>query len=114
GFHSAIEAVPSHSRTVGVSGVIDDSLFRGVTDAGESPELALRLAAIFAFDLDFYTDTRPGDSFRVVVEKQTLASGQTISYGPILAAEYNNGSRCYRAVLFREASGNEAYYTAEG
>jgi murein DD-endopeptidase MepM/ murein hydrolase activator NlpD len=113
-FRSEIEAVPSHSETVGVSGQIDDSLFQAIIDAGESPALALRLAAIFAFDLDFYTDTRPGDTFRVVVEKQTLASGETLSYGRILAAEYNNGSRSYRAVLFRDATGNEAYYTAEG
>jgi len=114
GFHSEIEAIPLHSETVGVSGEIDDSLFQAVTDAGENPALALRLAAIFAFDLDFYTDTRQGDTFRVVVEKQTLANGETISYGPILAAEYNNGSRSYRAVLFRDSSGNESYYTAEG
>jgi murein DD-endopeptidase MepM/ murein hydrolase activator NlpD len=114
GFHSEIETIPSESETIGVSGEINDSLFQAVTDAGESPELALRLAAIFAFDLDFYTDTRPGDSFRVVVEKQTLASGETVSYGPILAAEYNNGSRSYRAVLFRDPSGHEAYYTPEG
>ncbi|HXW61734.1 MAG TPA: M23 family metallopeptidase [Candidatus Acidoferrales bacterium] len=113
-FRSEIEAVPSHSETVGVTGQVDDSLFQAVIDAGESPALALRLAAIFAFDLDFYTDTRPGDTFRVVVEKQTLASGETISYGRILAAEYNHGSRSYRAVLFRDTSGNEAYYTAEG
>ncbi len=114
GFRSEIEAIPSHAETIGVSGEIDDSLFQAVTDAGENPALALRLAAIFAFDLDFYTDTRPGDTFRVVVEKHTLASGETLSYGPILAAEYKNGSRSYRAVLFRDASGKEAYYTAEG
>jgi murein DD-endopeptidase MepM/ murein hydrolase activator NlpD len=113
-FHSEIQAIPSHFETIGVSGEIDDSLFQGVTDAGESAELALRLAAIFAFDLDFYTDTRPGDTFRIVVEKQTLLTGETVSYGRILAAEYNNGSRSYRAVLFRDASSHEAYYTPEG
>jgi len=114
GFRSEIEAIPLHSETIGVSGEIDDSLFQAVTDAGENPALALRLAAIFAFDLDFYTDTRPGDTFRVVVEKQTLPNGETISYGPILAAEYNAGSRSYRAVLFGDPAGKEAYYTAEG
>lgn len=113
-FHSEIQAIPSKSETVGVSGRIDDSLFQAVTDAGENPELAMRLAAIFAFDLDFYTDPRPGDTFRIVVEKKTLQSGQTIFYGRILAAEYNNGNRSYRAVLFRDASGNEAYFTPEG
>jgi len=113
-FHSQIEAIPSRSAEVGVSGRVDDSLFQAVTDAGEKPELAMRLAAIFAFDLDFSTDPRPGDTFRVVVEKKTLASGETISYGPILAAEYDNGGRAYRAVLFRDESGKEAYFTPDG
>jgi len=113
-FHSEIEAIPSRSDTVGVGGQIDDSLFAAVTDAGEKPELAMRLANIFAFDLDFYTDPRPGDTFRVVVEKKTLKSGELVSYGRILAAEYNNGGRSYRAVLFGDASRNEAYFTPEG
>jgi murein DD-endopeptidase MepM/ murein hydrolase activator NlpD len=113
-FHAEIRAIPSHLETAGVSGRIDGSLFQAVTDAGENPKLAMRLASIFAFDLDFYTDPRPGDTFRVVVEKEALANGQTISYGRILAAEYNNGSRSYRAVLFRDASGHEAYFTPEG
>jgi len=113
-FHSEIQAIPWHSVTVGLSGKIDDSLFQAVADAGENPELAMRLAAIFAFDLDFYTDPRPGDTFRVVVEKKSLTNGQTISYGRILAAEYNNGKTCYRAILFRDAFGNQAYFTPEG
>jgi murein DD-endopeptidase MepM/ murein hydrolase activator NlpD len=113
-FHSEIETIPSHTEAVGVGGKIDDSLFRAVTDADEKPELAMRLAQIFAFDLDFYTDPRPGDTFRVVVEKKTLANGEVIAYGQILAAEYNNGGRSYRAVLFHDPSGAVAYYTPEG
>jgi murein DD-endopeptidase MepM/ murein hydrolase activator NlpD len=113
-FHSEIETIASHAETVGVGGRIEDSLFQAVTDAGENPELAMRLAAIFQFDLDFSTDPRPGDTFRVVVEKKILGNGQTIWYGHILAAEYNRGTRSYRAVLFRDASGNESYFTPEG
>jgi murein DD-endopeptidase MepM/ murein hydrolase activator NlpD len=50
----------------------------------------------------------------VVVEKKTLASGETAAYGRILAAEYNNGGRKFSAVLFHDPSGNPAYYTPEG
>ncbi len=114
GFRSEIETVPWDTKTVGAGGAIDGSLFQAITDAGEKPELAMRLAGIFAFDLDFYTDPRPGDTFRVVVEKKILANGETISYGPILAAEYNNGPHAYRAVLFHDPSGHAAYYTPEG
>jgi len=113
-FRSEIETIPSQTDTVGVGGQIDDSLFQAVTDAGEKPELAMRLAAIFQFDLDFYTDPRPGDTFRVVVEKKTLANGETLAYGRILAAEYDNGGRAYRAVLFHDPAGNPVYFTPDG
>ncbi|MFZ0411063.1 MAG: peptidoglycan DD-metalloendopeptidase family protein [Candidatus Acidiferrales bacterium] len=113
-FHSAIETIPSETQTAGVSGVIHGSLFEGVVDAGERPELAMRLAEIFGWDLDFYTDPRPGDTFRVVVEKKVFANGATPQYGRILAAEYNNGGRPYRAVLFHDPAGNPAYYAPDG
>jgi murein DD-endopeptidase MepM/ murein hydrolase activator NlpD len=113
-FHSEIQIIPSRTDTAGVSGEIRGSLFEAVIDAGEKPELAMRLAEIFGWDLDFYTDPRPGDTFRVVVEKKQLSNGETAGYGRILAAEYNNERHPYRAVLFHDPSGNPAYYTPEG
>src|SRR5580693_6544490 len=113
-FHSEIQTIPSETKTVGVTGEVHGSLFGAVIDAGERPELAMRLADIFGWDLDFYTDPRPGDTFRVVVEKKILANGETSSYGKILMAEYNNGPRTYRAVLFHDPTGAPAYYTPDG
>jgi murein DD-endopeptidase MepM/ murein hydrolase activator NlpD len=74
----------------------------------------MRLANIFGWDLDFYTDPRPGDTFRVVVEKKKFANGDGVVYGRILAAEYKNRGRVYGAVLFHDPFGNPAYYTPEG
>ena len=113
-FHSTIETIPSHADEVGVSGKVEGSLFQAVTDAGEKTELAMRLAEIFGWDLDFYTDPRPGDTFRLVVEKKTFANGDTIAYGRILAAEYDNAGHAYRAILFPGPSGVPAYYTPDG
>ena len=102
-FHSEIQTIPSETEEAGVAGEIHGSLFEAVVDAGEKPELAMRMADIFGWDLDFYTDPRPGDTFRVVVEKKTLSNGEFAAYGRILAAEYvNNGRRAYRAVLFHD------------
>jgi murein DD-endopeptidase MepM/ murein hydrolase activator NlpD len=113
-FQAEIQTVPSVTETAGVEGQIRGSLFEGVTAAGEKPELAMRLADIFGWDLDFYTDTRPGDTFRVVVEKKKFTTGGAVVYGRILAAEYKNRGRVYGAVLFHDPSGNPAYYTPEG
>jgi murein DD-endopeptidase MepM/ murein hydrolase activator NlpD len=112
--HSEIQTIPSEMQTIGVMGEVRGSLFEAVINAGEKPELAMRLAQIFGWDLDFYTDPRPGDTFRVVVEKKLLANGELLSYGRILAAEYKNAGRAYGAVLFHDASGAPAYFTPEG
>src|SRR6202007_280161 len=58
--------------------------------------------------------SRPGDTFRIVVEKKNVANGETASYGRILVAEYNNAGRPYRAVLFHDVAGHPAYFTPEG
>jgi murein DD-endopeptidase MepM/ murein hydrolase activator NlpD len=114
GFSAEVKAIPSKTEVATVIGQIDGSLFNAVAQAGESPELTLALARIFSYDLDFYTDPRKGDTFRVVLEKKKYADGKTAGYGKILAAEYNNGARKYQALLFHDDGGRPGYYTAEG
>jgi murein DD-endopeptidase MepM/ murein hydrolase activator NlpD len=114
GFTAAVQEIPSSVEVQTVSGKLENSLFNAVEDARESPEVALRLAQIFGYDLDFYTDPRKGDTFRVVLEKKKYASGETAGYGRILAAEYDNGGKKYQALLFHDPEGRPAYYTADG
>lgn len=113
-FDAEIKQTPAAIQIVPISGEVQGSLFDGIMAAGETPELAVRLADIFAWDIDFNTDTQPGDTFRLVVEKKEFADGSSPSYGRIFAAEYTNSGHVYRAVLFHDASGNSAYYSATG
>jgi murein DD-endopeptidase MepM/ murein hydrolase activator NlpD len=114
GFSAEVQSIPLHTETAVISGQLEDSLFNAVEQVGESPEIALRLAQIFGYDLDFYTDPRRGDTFRVVLEKKKYERGETAGYGRILAAEYVNGSKKYQALLFHDPGGRPAYYTADG
>ena len=114
GFTALVEEIPSKTEVAAVTGRVDDSLFNAVEDAGESAELAMRLAQIFGYDLDFYTDPRKGDTFRIILEKKKYAKGQTAGYGNILAAEYENAGRKYQALLFHDPTGRPAYYSADG
>lgn len=114
GFSAEVKAIPSKTEVATVSGRISDSLFNAVAQAGESPELAMRLAQIFGYDLDFYNDPRKGDTFRVVLEKKKYADGKSAGYGKILAAEYNNGGKKYQALLFHDETGHPGYYSADG
>jgi murein DD-endopeptidase MepM/ murein hydrolase activator NlpD len=114
GFTAQVKDIPLRMETAAVLGRVDDSLFNAVEDAGESAELALRLAQIFGYDLDFYTDPRKGDTFRIVVEKKRYANGQLAGYGKIFAAEYDNAGRKYQALLFHDPDGRAGYYSADG
>jgi murein DD-endopeptidase MepM/ murein hydrolase activator NlpD len=114
GFTARISEIPSKTEVVAVTGRVDDSLFNAVEDAGESAELALRLAQIFGYDLDFYTDPRQGDTFRMVLEKKKYMNGETLGYGKIFAAEYENAGRKYQALLFHDPAGRPGYYAADG
>jgi murein DD-endopeptidase MepM/ murein hydrolase activator NlpD len=113
-FHAEIRTIPTTMEYAGVSGRVADSLFNAVTDAGERPELALALAEIFGWDIDFNTDTRPGDTFRLVVEKKRYTDGDLALYGRILLAEYTNAGHAFQAVLFHDAQGHPAYYGPDG
>lgn len=113
-FHAEIRTIPSVTEIAGVTGEITDSLYNAVLAAGEGPGLAVQLADVFGWDLDFYTDPRPGDTFRLIVEKKRYLDGTPGGYGQILAAEYINEGRVYQAVLFRDPSGRQAYYAPDG
>src|SRR5580692_1923777 len=114
GFSAEVRVIPSKTEITAVFGRLDDSLFHAVEQAGESPEIAMRLAQIFGYDLDFYTDPRRGDTFRVLLEKKKYADGKTAGYGKIFAAEYDNGGKKYQALLFHDELGHAAYYNGDG
>lgn len=108
------EVVSRHYDTevATVEATITSSLFNAVGAAGEEDQLALDLADIFAWDVDFNTEIQKGDSFRVAVEKQSL-DGRFSRYGQILSAEFVRGSRVLRAVRFESARG-PGYYAPDG
>ncbi len=100
------------SRVEGASGTISSSLFEAIEDSGEQDQLALDLADIFAWDVDFNTEIQGGDAFRVAVEKQYL-DGRFVRYGRVLAAEFVRGERVLRALRF-EAERGPGYYAPDG
>jgi len=101
------------TRTAVVAGTIESSLFGAISAAGEGDQLALDLADVFAWDVDFNTELQPGDSFRVVVEKQYVEGG-FCRYGRLLAAELVRGPRRLRAVRHEAAGQAPGYYDPDG
>jgi murein DD-endopeptidase MepM/ murein hydrolase activator NlpD len=93
--------------------VIDSSLFQAAGAANISDMVALKLANIFGWDIDFVLDIREGDRFTAVYE-QIYQDGKYIRDGEVLAAEFVNNGRVYRAVRFVGENGNAGYYTPNG
>ena len=96
------------------SGTITRSLFGTFNDIGASPALAAQLADILSTQVNFLKEQRPGDTFRIIVEEESL-DGEFISFGPILALEYT-GVKAGRKRLFRFAAGDDpaTYYDEKG
>jgi murein DD-endopeptidase MepM/ murein hydrolase activator NlpD len=113
GYEFRREAIPYEVEKKTVSGVIESSFFGAVTQAGESEELALRLANIFAYDVDFMRDLRTGDSFTVIIEKR-FREGAFSGYGELSAASFTNQGQTYYAFRFTDSRGDTAYYDQNG
>ncbi|MBS0376537.1 MAG: peptidoglycan DD-metalloendopeptidase family protein [Proteobacteria bacterium] len=100
-------------RSAPLSGRISSSLFKTVNDLGASDLVALQLAEVFRYDIDFAQELQPGDSFTMVLEK-VYRDGAYLRDGEILAAEFVNNGRIYRAVRYTLPDGRREYYTPEG
>ncbi|MFT4045815.1 MAG: peptidoglycan DD-metalloendopeptidase family protein [Solimonas sp.] len=107
-----IEAEIEH-RPAQLSGVVNSSLFAAAQKAGLSNRLVMELADIFGYDIDFALDLRNGDRFSVVYD-QLYKGGQKLRDGDIVAAEFVNQGKTYRAMRYVDADGNATYYTPEG
>ena len=89
------------------------SLFEALDAAGEKPDLAIALAEIFSGEIDFNSDLQLHDRFALVYEKFTR-DGEAAGYGPIAAAQFENGGRVLRAYRYTVPGGRPGYYDEHG
>jgi murein DD-endopeptidase MepM/ murein hydrolase activator NlpD len=94
---------------VSVQGTITSSMEEAAKQAKLPEPLIEQLAQIFAWDIDFATNLHPGDRFTVVYEK-----GGFNGTDDIVATEFVNRGKAYRAVRYIDKEGYANYYTPEG
>jgi murein DD-endopeptidase MepM/ murein hydrolase activator NlpD len=112
GFSAEKITVEYEKRICHIGGLVKDNLISSIGEDRENVMLALQLSDIFAWDIDFTTDLRNDDTFRIIVEGFYL-NGEFKKYGEILSAEFVNDGETYRAYRF-ERDGRSDYYDAEG
>ncbi len=95
------------------SGEIRSSLF-AATDAAQIPDaIAMQLVNIFSSDIDFASDLRKGDHFRVVYESD-WQNGELLRSGRVIAAEFINDGKTRQAIWYAHAGGDGGYYDLQG
>ncbi len=92
---------------------ITHSLFLAGQSAGLSDNMTMHLANIFGWDIDFALDMRKGDHFTVIYEEIFL-DDKKIRDGNILAAEFHNRGKTYRAIRYEDKNGQARYYSPDG
>jgi murein DD-endopeptidase MepM/ murein hydrolase activator NlpD len=108
GYRASVETAEFEARTVMKAGLIRSSLF-AATDAADIPDsVAMQLADVFGGDIDFHRDLRKGDRFEVVYELYHF-SGRPVRAGRVLAAQFSNQGKTFRAVYYKGG-----YYAEDG
>ena len=108
-----VEEIEYDVRLIMVEGCITSSLFETMAAIDESPSLAVRLAEVFAWEINFIRDIQPQDTFRVLVEKR-YRDGEFKGYGKMPLAEFTNQKKTFEGYLFTDSFGNPTYFNAEG
>jgi murein DD-endopeptidase MepM/ murein hydrolase activator NlpD len=104
---------PLETEVMRLEGEIESSLFGAVEKAGGDPDLAVRIAEIYQWDIDFLRDLQRGDRFSVVVACDRV-EGRFYRWGTVYAARFSNRGRNLDAVAYPDDSGRLGYYDAQG
>lgn len=113
GFNARTYGLDFDTHNVLQSAEIVHSLFGAADEAGIPESVAVQLAEIFGGDIDFHRDLRKGDRLSVIYEAANYL-GRPARAQRILAAEFINDGKPYRAFWFQDDNGNGGYYTEDG
>jgi len=113
GFKTKIQKKALITKTTELSTTITNSLYLSAKKAGLTNSMIMELTNIFRWDIDFARNIKAGDTFNIIFEEKLL-NGKKYKNGPILAAEFNNQGKIYRAVAYKDKKGKIEYYTPQG
>jgi murein DD-endopeptidase MepM/ murein hydrolase activator NlpD len=100
------------------SGIITQSLYKSFMDQDLPIELGANLVNIYAWDIDFFTEIRKNDFFRVIYEERRMLDGpdheEKTGVGSIIAAEFNTSGNSHYCFLFDNRTDFPDYFDDEG
>lgn len=93
-------------------GTITSSLYETILEQGHDQRLAIALAEIFAWQIDFAVDVQAGDTYQILYE-QRFRDGQYVRPGNILKAIFTNAGTTYSGYAFRQGT-TDGYFDEHG
>ena len=98
-----------------VSGKIHSSLAVTMKNAGVPQSIIGNFINIFAYKVNFRSDIKAGDEFKVLYDRKVAPDGRVVKNGNILYAELTLGKKNKIALYrFKDAAGNVDYYDSKG
>lgn len=90
--------VEVHQKAIG--GKINSSLYVTLQESNAATELALKMADIFAWSIDFYR-IQKGDWFKVIYEEE-FVDGESVGIGKVLGVQFNHFNEDFYAFHFEK------------
>ncbi|MGE0045684.1 MAG: M23 family metallopeptidase [Hyphomonadaceae bacterium] len=84
GFNARQVAMPLTYERTRIRASVDSSLHDAAVSRGATPGVIAQMADVFAFDVDFQRDVRPGDPFELVFDRYYDDEGVTVRTGELL------------------------------
>jgi len=112
-YEARIKQKKIETRKYFKTATIEHSLYRSANNAGIPDKIILQLSQMFAWNIDFSTELRPGDRVTLLYE-ENYSDGERIGVGNIIAAKFINQNDIYTAIRYANFEGKKNYYTADG
>ncbi|MFH1313862.1 MAG: peptidoglycan DD-metalloendopeptidase family protein [Candidatus Eisenbacteria bacterium] len=113
GYTVAKDEIPIVVVTRRIEGVLESSLWEAFTGIGEDPQIALKLADVLGWEIDFVTDPRVGDTFIMIFE-ELYCEDRKIGIGDVIGAGYLNEDDEHLAFGYPDEDGRMQHYDYEG
>lgn len=111
-FPSLVSLSTITSPTI-ISGEVSNSFYQSAIDRGVPSDVIMDIADIFAWDIDFLVDIRPGDTFQVIFNEY-YRKGQCIGHGKVRAVRFVNQKSVFKSFYFTDHKGRSSYYDSNG
>jgi murein DD-endopeptidase MepM/ murein hydrolase activator NlpD len=96
-----------------VGAMIETCLWDALVDIIPETELFTRITDIYAWEIDFLTESRVSDEFKMAYEA-LYDNGEYVKCGDIIAAEYKLSGIGHKAFLYTDPDGYTDYYDENG